>query len=100
MRAFVLDPVILEQLRKIKNWKTSNELSSFSVEDQHDILEIIFKRKPLEPDWIKLFLLGTENFHVYLVDRTTGHTQEVLIIRKSDMKNYLEVAEKIEIIIK
>jgi hypothetical protein len=100
LRALELDPVRLEKLRKIKNWNTRNELSSFPVEDQHDILEIIYKRKALESDWIKLFLLGTENYHVYLVDKTTGHTKEVLIIRKSDMEYYLEVDKIIKIIIK
>jgi hypothetical protein len=39
-----------------------------------------------------LFLLGTENYHVYLVDKSTGVTREVLFITKSDMENYLEVA--------
>jgi hypothetical protein len=73
LRALELDPVRLEKLRK--NWNTLNELSSFPVEDQHYILEIIYKRKALESDLIKLFLLGTENYHVYLVDKTTGHTK-------------------------
>jgi hypothetical protein len=51
-----LDPVILLQLRKIKNWKTSNRLSSFLAPDRYKILEIIYKRKALKSDWIKLFL--------------------------------------------
>ena len=92
LRALVLDPSILKQLRKIRNWKTSNRLSEFLTPDRYNILEIIYRRKALESDWIKLFLLGTENYHVYLVDKSTGVTREVLFITKSDMENYLEVA--------
>lgn len=94
LRALVLNCAILEKLRRIKNWKTSNKLSSFLASDRYKILEIIYKRKALESDWIKLFLLGTENYHVYLVDKTTGQTSEVLLIRKADMENYLEATSR------
>ena len=56
LRALILDPSILNQLRKIENWKTSNRLSEFLTPDRYKILEILFRRKALESDWIKLFL--------------------------------------------
>ena len=41
LRALVLDPSILKQLRKIRNRKTSNRLSEFLTPDRYKILEII-----------------------------------------------------------
>jgi hypothetical protein len=45
-------------------------------------------------------IISSLNSHVYLVDKNTGVTREVLFITKSDMENYLEVAYKIKIKIK
>ena len=96
LRALVLEPHILENLRRFTNWGTSNTLSSFSQSDRLKILKIIYGRNEygrLAFDWIKLFLLGTENYHVYLVNKRTGKTCEVLFINKADMESYFEVAK-------
>ena len=98
LRALVLNPSILKELRIIRNWGTSNTLSSFLSCDRNRILELIYGRAELgrlASDWIKLFLLGTENYNVYLVNKDTGETSEVLFIKKIDMERFFEVTKTV-----
>ena len=92
LRTIVLKDEILYELRRITRRRSINDLSRFPPSDRHKILDIIYRQNrnlSLAKDWIKLLLLGTSNFYVFLADKGTGRTCETLIIDKNDLEEYL-----------
>ena len=94
-----LSRIEFENIRRIKNWNRNNNpyiLKEFEEEDRYKIFDIIYdypKRTPdLIKEWIKLFLMGTQNFNVFLVDKETGRTCEALVIDRINIEKYFEVS--------
>ena len=95
LRTLVLNDRVLQKLRKIRNWRSGivQNLGTFTPQERSYIFDSIYgenrENLRLATDWIKLVLLGTKNYYVFLTSQDTGVTCEGLMINRTYIENYL-----------